>query len=710
VAEAHQTVATLSRPLVIGSRRLISRAAGAAAILVGCSVLVGWVLDIGALKSVLPGVVTMKANTALGFVLSGLSLCILSSEQADQRWRRIGQGCAVIVALIGLLTFSEYLFGWDLGIDQLLINERLGAVGTSQPGRMAPTTALDFLMIGLALLLLTARRGVGAVQLLILAAGFIGLLNLIGYAYGVSSLYGVASYTRMAVHTAVTFMALSVGILFVRLDDGLMATVASDSVGGVVARRLLPAAIVVPFLLGWLRLIGQREGLYDTEFGTAIFALSMGTVLAFLIWWSARSLNRIDAERTRAEEERERFFKLSLDMLCIAGFDGYFKRLNPAWERTVGFTTEDLLAKPYLEFVHPDDREATIAEAGKLSTEGLNTIAFENRYLCRDGSFKWLLWNATPLAEQQLIYAVARDITERKRAEEALARQAEELARSNAELEDFTYVVSHDLKEPLRGIEAFSMFLAEDYADKLDEQGERYVNVLREAAIRMRDLIEDLLQLSRIGQVRPEYATVAVESLLEDVRRDLHFALTEKGMDLRIQSDLPTVTCDPSRIKQVFENLISNAIKFSDKPQPVIEITCHENDGSCVFSVRDNGIGIDEKYHEKIFGIFQRLGRREEYEGTGIGLTICKKIVEGHGGKIWVESKVGESTKFSFSIPKETQRIGQGKETQDGRGTDPDSHSPRRGQSSRRRDNGESAGERTSEEPVDSGTRRPGGS
>jgi len=258
---------------------------------------------------------------------------------------------------------------------------------------------------------------------------------------------------------------------------------------------------------------------------------------------------------------------------------------------------------------------------------------------------------------------------ERKKVEQVnaeLERRALELETANTELDDFTYVVSHDLKEPLRGIEAFSAFLAEDYADKLDEQGKRYTRVLRESALRMKDLIDDLLELSRVARIRHEHTTVEVESLLEDVRRDLEFALQEKKGDLRIQPDLPAISCDKLRIKEVFKNLISNAVKFSDKPQPVVEVTCRQDDGFYIFSVRDNGIGIKEQYHHQIFQIFQRLNRREDYEGTGAGLTICKKVVEAHGGKIWVESKVGEGSTFSFTIPKTIRPTEQGKDRHDG--------------------------------------------
>jgi len=279
-----------------------SRAAGAAVLLIGGLGLIGWALDIATLKSVLPGLVTMKANTALALVLAGGSLLIVSAEQADRRLCHIAQSCAAIVALIGLLTLSLYLLGWDRGIDQLLFKEPSGAVGTFAPGRMAPMTALNFLMIGLALLTMDAPRDFRLVRHLILPAGLIGLLSVTRYAYGVRALYGVSTYTEMAIHTAVAFILLSVGMLWARPARGLMAIVVSDSVGGVVARRFLPAAIGVPFLLGWLSVIGQRAGLYGTEFGVALFGVSSVVVLAVIVRWNAGLLYRVDADRKWAQE------------------------------------------------------------------------------------------------------------------------------------------------------------------------------------------------------------------------------------------------------------------------------------------------------------------------------------------------------------------------------------------------------------------------
>jgi PAS domain S-box-containing protein len=381
------------------------------------------------------------------------------------------------------------------------------------------------------------------------------------------------------------------------------------------------------------------------------------------------------AERTEKLQESEAktraIVDTAVDGIITIDERGTIETLNPAAERMFGYADGELtrqnirmlMPSPYAE--EHDGYLASYLKTGERKVIGSRREVVGRR---KDGTaFPMdVTVGEVALDGRRMFTGIVRDITERKRTEEELALRAEELTRSNAELEDFTYVVSHDLKEPLRGIEAFSGFLAEDYGDKLDEQGQRYISVLRESAVGMKDLIEDLLQLSRIGRARHEYTAVAVESILEDVRRDLGFALKEKKVDLRVQPDLPTITCQPAHLKQVFDNLISNAIKFSDKPHPVVEIACHEDDGVYSFSVRDNGIGVDEKYQEKIFQIFQRLGRREEYEGTGAGLTICKKIVEAHGGKIWVESTVGQGSTFSFTIPKEIRQTEEAKEKQDG--------------------------------------------
>ena len=237
-----------------------------------------------------------------------------------------------------------------------------------------------------------------------------------------------------------------------------------------------------------------------------------------------------------------------------------------------------------------------------------------------------------------------------------LARANASLAEFNQELDDFTYIVSHDLKEPLRGIDAFSRFVLQDYASKLDPKGKEYLESIQEASKRMTRLIENLLDLSRISRQRNPLESADLAQVLEEVRKNLVYAITEKKVNLQI-GPLPTITCDRVRVQQVFHNLISNAIKYNDKNNPVVEIGCAKKDNLYEFYVRDNGVGIPKEYLDKVFKLFQRLPGAEKVEGTGAGLVIVKKIIEKHGGKIWLESEAGSGTVFFFTLPMEPVKL-----------------------------------------------------
>jgi PAS domain S-box-containing protein len=476
----------------------------------------------------------------------------------------------------------------------------------------------------------------------------------------------------------------------------------------------------------------------------------------------------------------EQFFAVSPDMLCVAGFDGRFQRLNPAWENVLGYPAADMLERSNLDFVHAEDIARTEATLSGLTREVGEVVGFENRYRDRDGGYHWLLWSATSDIEQQLIFAVAKDITARKagvaqtevevryltamvrcsedaiftkdrhsiitswnrgaeqmygytaaetvgqsaallvpeghqgeelrildrvlsgrrieqyetirvtkdgtRIEVSLSaialrddtdevigvglvtrdisdrRQAEDSSRvileerdyarlleaANRELEAFSYSVSHDLRTPLRTISGFGAMLEEGYGAQLPVEAQRYLRLIRSGAHNMDTLIDDLLAFARLGR------QAVTRKLLEpgDVaRRALRELASSGATSTSAVTVLPMPACraDAALLHQVFANLLSNALKFThDRAEPSIEVGFDAEAGA--YYVRDNGVGFDPRYADKLFGVFQRLHRPEEYEGTGVGLAIVERVVTRHEGRVWAESVLGEGAVFYFTL------------------------------------------------------------
>ncbi len=410
-------------------------------------------------------------------------------------------------------------------------------------------------------------------------------------------------------------------------------------------------------LLGWLRLAGERRGWYDSELGVALNSVATIIIFGGLIWWSARSLHRAETQRQRTEAERERFFTLSLDLLGIAGIDGYFKRLNPAFSKTLGHDPAELLAQPFLDFVHPDDRAATLQEMQKLG-QGEPTLQFENRYRCADGSWKWLSWRVQPFPEEGLLYATARDVTEYRQTQEAIQRlntelalRATQLEEVNRELEAFSYSVSHDLRAPLRHIQGYADMLQRAMNGELPDKARRFLQTIIDAGVEMGQFIDELLAYSRIGRAEMQTSPVALDELVQHIIQDLEMVTKDRQITWKI-APLPVVAGDPTALRQVFTNLIGNAVKYSRNRTPAaIELgVAGEEDGLPVLFVRDNGAGFDMQYAGKLFGVFQRLHRADEFEGTGIGLATVRRVVARHGGRTWAEGVVDQGATFYFTL------------------------------------------------------------
>jgi PAS domain S-box-containing protein len=488
---------------------------------------------------------------------------------------------------------------------------------------------------------------------------------------------------------------------------------------------------------------------------------------------------RIETARIEADRERDRFFNLSIDLLGVANFDGYFTRLNPSFERVLGFTDAELTTQPFLDFVHPEDRATTVAATQQL-INGEVLVSFENRYRCQDGSYRWLLWSAMPDLEQKVIYASGHDITDRKQSEAAL--QASErkftaifeqsfelmgivsldgvllevnqtalesiaackqdivgqyfwdtpwwhteqlqqqlqnaIARAgkgefiryevqfphptgemlttdfslkpvldaagkvwtivaeahditernqiqaklearNRELDSFVYIVSHDLKAPLRAVSNLSQWIEEDLEGSLTAANQQQMNLLRARIARMSATIDGLLDYARIGRtvessLQGRGSANEPVAVAETIAETLEMLSPPPTFQIAVAKNLPTLHTKRLLLTQVFANLIGNAVKHHDRIDGAIHIGIAERSNMYEFTIADDGPGIAPEQHERVFEIFQAVNPQNRSDSTGIGLAIVKKIIEAEGGKIRLESQLGQGTTFYFTWPKKS--------------------------------------------------------
>jgi PAS domain S-box-containing protein len=365
---------------------------------------------------------------------------------------------------------------------------------------------------------------------------------------------------------------------------------------------------------------------------------------------------RTEAALQESEALFRSTFELAASGIAHVSLDGRFMRVNRQLCGILRYREDELIGRSVKEVSHPEDRDVTDAQRLKVHAGERQSVRFEKRYLRKDGSTVWVSLGVAlvrgdggaPLYE----IAMFDDITERKQAEAALHEAHEELKRSNSELEQFAYVASHDLQEPLRMVSSYTQLLGRRYGEKFDADAKEFMGYIVDGAARMKQLIEDLLAYSRVGTKGKDFRAVELDRALRRALGNLKAAIDESGA--RVTHDpLPTLPADEVQLAQLFQNLIGNALKFRADAAPRIRVQVSEKDKFFEFAVRDNGIGIEPQYFERIFMVFQRLHNKGEYPGTGIGLAICKKVVERHGGQIRVESRPGEGSAFIFTLPKE---------------------------------------------------------
>ena len=368
----------------------------------------------------------------------------------------------------------------------------------------------------------------------------------------------------------------------------------------------------------------------------------------------AQAITRVKQIETISSSEKQfrSIVENVQDVIILTKPEGSINYISPSAE-AFQYKSSELIDRMWGELVLEEDMDK-VAEFYKGSLSGEKGKINEYRVQGGDGEVHWVSHSWAPVVVdgvvRQVVSAV-NDITWRKKIESTLYTSLDALEKVNKDLNDFTHIVSHDLKAPLMTIESFSDFLLEDYFDALDETGQEYLDSIIKASTNMRDLIDNLLTLSRVGRLDTEYSSVDMSGLLDEVKSEIKPQMEMKHA-IVTGYDLPTIVTQRTWIKQVLMNLVGNGIKFNETNPPRVEISCLETVDEYHFKVRDNGIGIPDDQHEHLFKLFQRLEHTHNYPGTGAGLSICKKIIESLGGKIWVESQEGYGSTFNFTVPK----------------------------------------------------------
>ena len=539
----------------------LPRIAGAISVIVGSVVLATWAFGIEALSGIL-GAQPMSPITAATFVAAGLSLLLAQSHSSGRTPALLSRAAAVLLVVVALLTAVEYLLNANLGIDIIFFPGAVNASGGSAPGRMAINTAAAFLCLGIGLLMLPHDRRTNGISSQVAASGVlvITFIALIGYAFGVRDLYSVQDALGMALPSALTLAMLGFGLLFSQLSRGLPALIADHGAAGVVARRLLPGTILLPFLFGMVRLAGEKAGLFSGEVATSLFAVADIVTFLLLVAWSARVLRATDRRRA------------------------------------------DLFVR---------EREA------RMSSEK------------------------------------ARQEAETAKVEADEARGEAESA--NGAKSDFLAVMSHELRTPLSAIMGYQELLADGITGPINEQQAQQLGRIKASARHLLSLIDEILTFTRIDagreQVSIERASLA--TLLEPAAEVVEPLARARGLHIEVNlpRDRVDVETDPVKVRQMIVNLLSNAVKFTDRGR--IILSGEQRGNQLVITVQDTGIGISEEHFERVFEPFwqveQTVTRRAG--GTGLGLTVMRRLALLLGGDVSLTSIPGKGTTFTICLP-----------------------------------------------------------
>lgn len=652
--------------------------------LFGAFVVSAWLLGNAGIELGWLALFGVKPNLGIGFLLSGIGLHFACVAERKSLPRAPADVIGGVIALIGAATLSQDLFGVDLRIDQLIAAVPAEFDPSHSPGRMAPTSALNLILAGVVIVGFR-RLHAWAHEAMCFSGAFIAMLAFVGHVFGERTFYGLASYTPMSTPTSVGFMLFFLAALFSRRSEGVMRVFTGDTLGGALARGLIPAAILIPALTTGIAIWGTQEGFFGARFGLALVVVLTMVFFTLLVGGSAILLARVDTERKHmvsilreSEEHYRQLFENNPNPMFV--YERESLRIldaNHAALEQYGYSRTEFLDLTLFD-LHPLDDPERLRESTRMFPTTIRRPGIWKE-VRKDGSVLDAEITTHDLMfegrEARLVLAL--DVTERVRADTALrqalgqlARHAEELEKKNEEIEAFVYTVSHDLRAPLVNLQGFSRELAlscEDLrkhlrANDANSEDPALEQILQSdisgalkfitaSVDKFERLINALLQLSRTGRQELRMETLNLNEIARNSLDSMRKVIDERGAEVRV-AELPEAWGDRTAIDRVLSNLVSNALNYLHPDRPgTVDIGGESNGEFTRCWVRDNGLGIPASAMPRLFQVFQRF-HPERSPGEGMGLAIVKRIIERHGGRVWVESQEGEGSTFSFSIPK----------------------------------------------------------
>ncbi|RYJ42471.1 sensor histidine kinase [Flavobacterium beibuense] len=627
------------------------------------AVLIGWFFNIEVLKSILDGYISMKFNTALSFLV--LSFCLVASTSI----KRISATILLMemfVAIHALASLCQGILSIDLGVDQLLYPDLVGIEKhEAYPGRMSPITSVLFIVMGASMFCAALFQKLRIYcQYAFHFVTVISFICIIGYFFSVPSLYKFSFLTPIAIHTAISFSILSMSASMLYPEIGFTRIFTVKETGNIIAKRLFLQLFALIIIVTYLRLQFFDHSNFSVDSGSimglkpSLALTSIGFILICFcfIYKAANAINTSERKQKMAEQHFRSVIESAPNAFIISNPEGDITLINEQAEKLFGYTKQELVGQSIDILVPKKSRKRHPKNRGsyhELPTARYFGAGRDLYAVKKDGTEFPVEIGLNPLATNtdNVILASVIDITERKRNETIIKDQLQELQIRNKELEQFNYIASHDLQEPIRTVSNFIQVIEEDYGHELKDELKSYLNTINDATGRMSLLVKSLLDFARLGKDR-ELSYVDCNDMVKEVITDLNRLIKESNAEITY-GVMPQVYAYKVELRLVFQNLINNAIKFRKKDVPCeVKIHCHEEKDYYEFWVTDNGIGINPRYFDRIFQIFKSLHKEDEYEGHGIGLAHCYKVVGLHKGKIWVESELGTGSTFKFTISK----------------------------------------------------------